>query len=181
MITPFSLSIAWMRIYLRELLAGKPDADCRRVADSELAITGKQFARCKLANGESLTIPVEGGASVLKRRNANPQLSGHGKWKREHLGAWNALYGKFPYFQYLMPEIEEVYSRYNTGDSLEQFNSALLNIVLDWIEAESVVDTLRNENCRKEFDLPQIEDDSLSVFNLLFREGKRSVFGLIWI
>lgn len=117
-----------------------------------------------------------GGASVLKRRGADPVLSEHGKWRREHLGAWNAAYGRTPFFPYLMPQIEEVYRR-SEGMTLGEFTAALLDVAVSWIEPEVLrADGEMIQAVRTETDVKV--DRSLSIFDAIFRLGKESAFAL---
>ncbi len=161
MVTPFSLTPDWVGAWLRG--ATPP------------AVEGKALAHCRLSTGR-LTVPVEGGASVLKRRGADPVLSEHGKWRREHLGAWNAAYGRTPFFPYLMPQIEEVYRR-SEGMTLGEFTAALLDVAVSWIEPEVLrADGEMIQAVRTETDVKV--DRSLSIFDAIFRLGKESAFAL---
>lgn len=171
--TPFGVTAQWLGAYFR--------TESKEAATRSCRISGKQFARALIESHSPtsrihtiLTIPVEGGASVLKNRGTNPILSEHGKWRREHLGAWHAAYGRTPFFEHLMPEIERVY-RDSTGITLEEFNSGLLNVALGWID-KSVV-------CSEEFELVKEEivikiKPELSIFDALFRLGKETAFGI---
>lgn len=161
MVTPFSLTPAWVGGALR----GAPD----------LRHVGKEAARCDIATGR-LTVPVVGGAAVLKCRDANPLLSEHGKWRREHLGAWNAAYGRTPYFTHLMPQIEEVYAD-SEGITLDEFSRRLLGVALRWLDPEALTatgDTI--EAVRRE--IRAKVDPRLSIFDAIFRLGRETVFAL---
>lgn len=169
MVTPLTVTPAWLRLWLGS--AGH-DAGAASLA---LGITGKEFARCRISTGV-LTVPVEGGAGILKRRNSDPVLSEHGKWRREHLGAWQTAYGRTPYFGHLMPEIAAVYE-ISAGMRLEEFNSRMLGVALGWIG------TLPAEADRRR--LAAVCDAAvkrvmpgLSIFDALFRLGKEAVFAL---
>lgn len=136
MVTPFGVTAEWVGVYLHSLRDGLGDEEARSAANHRCGVSGKLFARCAIATGV-LTVPVEGGGSVLKRRGADPVLSEHGKWRREHLGAWNAAYGRTPYYAHLMPEIEAVYAD-SEGLRMEDFNSRLLRVALGWLDMETV-------------------------------------------
>ena len=61
------------------------------------------------AGGERmLSVPVAGGA---RRQRLHPdpmaELSEHGDWRRVHIATVNALYGRTPYFEALMPAVEQ--------------------------------------------------------------------------
>lgn len=198
MVTPFAPSLNWVREYIRSLQEGSEPREASARASIAIGLKGKDYARCRIlaANGEEvLGIPVEGGSSQLKRRGADPHLSDHGKWVREHLGAWQAAYGKTPYYTYLMPELAEIYA--DTEDkSLEEFNREILKVALRWIEPFTEIKK-PNENS----DIPEKEESikekkeellklkiseisakvnaDLSIFDALFRLGKENLFALI--
>lgn len=141
-------------------------------ADSQSHIEGKSFSRLKLS-GLTLSVPVEGGAARLKHRDADPLISEHGKWRKEHLGAFSAIYGRTPYYEHLMPEIAEVYGQCQ-GWSLERFNASLLHIALRWTGL----------NCQKG-NMPHLPagvaeevlgkiDPEISIFDSIFRLGRET-------
>lgn len=176
MVTPFAPSAAWMAEMLRQEAEGQDSLQSRLAANRLCGIEGKDFARCEI-EGRRLTVPVEGGGSQLKRRLASPMLSEHGKWQREHLGAWNAAYGRTPFYPHLMPMLEEVYAEADGSMPLEEFNSRLLLAAIDWLDYQDVAaDRERLAdfiNAYKKRVAPQ-----LSIFDLIFRYGKDSVFAL---
>ncbi len=176
MVTPFCPPAVWVSEYLRATASGEPREEACRTANRAARISGKGFARCLITTG-GLTVPVEGGAGVLKRRDADPMLSEHGKWRREHLGAWQSAYGRTPYYAHLMPEIEAAYDG-SVGLSLECFNLRLLDVALGWIDFGALknadpelLTALRREREGK------IRAE-LSIFDLLFRLGREAVFAL---
>lgn len=173
MVTPFGPTAKWTGIYLRGLHSGLSDTEACIHANNEADVRGKEFARCRL-RGVTLTVPVSGGAHALKSGSANPVISEHGKWRREHEGALLAAYGKSPFFRHLMPEIEEIYSR-SEGMPLEEFNRSLLDAALGWIEPEALfspsMQAVREETRVK-------VDYDLSIFDVIFRLGKEGSFGL---
>lgn len=173
MVTPFCPTARWVSAYMTARLGGAGETDARLQADRIESVEGKAFAHCQLPEMR-LSVPVTGGASVLKRHTAEPVLSEHGKWRREHLGAWNAAYGRTPFFIHLMPQIAAVYN-HSEGITLERFNSELLQVALSWIDGEEL--TLRGEpydEVRKE--LKQKIDDSLSIFDAIFRLGRETTW-----
>lgn len=177
MVTPFTVSLGWLEIYRQSLRKGLSEHEARLAADKAEGIVGKTFARCRLDN-LTLTVPVEGGASVLKRRDANPILSEHGKWRREHLGAFDALYHRTPFYEHLMPEIEEVYVS-SEGLTLEEFNSRLLEIALRWLDIGDTGNTnaARFHEIRDRMRASIIP--GLSIFDAIFRLGKTTGLGMI--
>lgn len=176
MVTPFLPAAGWVSEYMNLISLGVSETEARSAATGKCGIAGKSFARCQIATGP-LTVPVEGGASRLKRKDANPLVSEHGKWRREHLGAINAAYGRTPYFIHLMPEIEEAYSD-TEGLTLEQFNSRLLDTVLIWINVEEFRGCRGEEFSRIRREASAKVDARLSILDPLFRLGKETVFAL---
>ena len=70
MVTPLTTTLRWVETYLDELSHGADEISARLGADRITEVSGKSFARLFLPD-TILTIPVEGGAAILKRRNAN--------------------------------------------------------------------------------------------------------------
>lgn len=171
MVTPFCVTAPWLEAYFNSLNEAVDETAARVYADRALALAGKSFARCQL-RGISLTIPVEGGASALKRRDASPMLSDHGKWRREHIGAFNAIYGRTPYFEHLMPQIRRVYDE-SEGISLEQFNSQLLQVALHWLDIGRHTEIKPHLQPVVKETKARI-DDHLSIFDSIFRLGKQT-------
>lgn len=149
--------------------------------------SGKEAARARIDGGLMLTVPIEGGASRLKRTpSADLPISAHGRWQEVHLGALKATYGRSPYFAYLFPEIEKVYREKGSG-TLNEFNEAIHSIALRWL-------SLDPEGIRVIRDAVKIDPDRIrtlgrerkkgidpdySILHLLFRLGKESLFVLL--
>ena len=113
----------------------------------------------------------------MKKKTANPVLSEHGKWRREHIGAINAAYGRTPFYAHLIAEIDAVYAG-SEGITLEDFNSRLTDVVFGWFDQGALTSTgdERIEKVRKEISAKLNED--LSIFDALFRLGREAVFAL---
>lgn len=145
----------------------------------------KDYIRSKLAGDIMLSVPIVGGNSILKRRDLridDVMISSHGDWQHKHLGAWQAVYGKTPYFQHLFPMLKEVYDNYSEG-SLLDFNNALFRIAVDFLELDTIEESVK----RLEKKNPELLDDlrretlekcdkDLTIFDSLFRLGKEAVF-----
>ena len=146
---------------------------------------GKELARVRIAGDRILSVPVEGGASILKRRagySRSIMISEHGAWRREHLGAWQALYGRAPFFTHLFPRIEHAYEAHSSA-SLEEFNDALWEIVMNFLDLGNNLPCLaelrlsnpgRVEDLHKEFSIKV--NENYSIFDALFRLGKNTLF-----
>ena len=146
---------------------------------------GKDLARTLIAGERMLSVPVEGGSARLKRTGIDPrdvQISDHGVWRREHLGAWNAVYGKTPFFAHLYPLIEEAYNAHSRG-SLAEFNGALWNVVADFLGLDSALESLdkmKMANAQRFFEIREEFATKVnlnySIFDALFRLGKNVLF-----
>lgn len=158
-----------------------PFAPSARWVVERSGVRGKDFARTRIEGG-MLGVPVEGGAQVLKRYGAEPMLSEHGKWRREHLGAWQAAYGRTPYFIHLMPEIEAVYRESELEAlTLEEFNERLLRVAERWLQWDETLEAaaMPAEASKPDFKAvaeamrEKIRWDH-SIFEALFRFGKET-------
>lgn len=157
----------------------------RILCGSDEHFGGKMLARTLIAGDRTLSVPVEGGGSRLKTSRqdilSSLLISDHGRWRQEHLGAWNAAYGRTPYFQHVFPRIEEVY-RLNSHGTLAEFNRALFGIVTDILPPDlreslrqmSVSDPLRLRELR-EYHTTKV-NLNYSIFDAIFRLGKNTIW-----
>ena len=154
---------------------------CRLLA-GETRFAETALRRTLIKGDRLLSVPVEGGKRALALED--PCLSDHGRWSEVHLGAWNAAYGKTPYFPYLFPQMEAVY-RNETLATLGEFNSALLGVVMDWLEPALLLPELERMNSLHPARFEEVEkyfetkvNYNYSIFDALFRLGKDTVFAL---
>ncbi len=111
-VVPYLASVRWYGEYFRALCDGSGEADARRIAGATLGLRPKEFCRTLLPTGVRLSVPLAGGASAAKHGLAKAELSGHGNWRHTHLGAIEAVMGRAPFFQHLMPVLRECLSEY---------------------------------------------------------------------
>lgn len=191
--TPYLASAGWYAQWLRGISAGMTDMDAQSVASKACCLKGKDFARCRIVgNGAEmmLSIPVEGGASRLKRLTensdsdkANIAMSEHGNWRHAHMGALQAVYGRTPYFPHIMPMLEEVYN--SVEKSLEIFNDMIHKVIVDIIfGADSPADIFDSIKRDKRFfdrgrELELNVSPDISVVALLMQHGKESLLPLL--
>lgn len=145
----------------------------------------KDHVRTQLAGGVVLTVPLTGGNSLLKHRDIDldqVMVSQHGDWQRRHLGAWQAIYGKTPYFPHLSPMIQEVYSRHSHG-TFTEFSRAMYAIVEDFLDFDAIQATAVRLNSNDTSRLADIREETLqkcdiglTIFDPLFRIGKNTVY-----
>lgn len=181
MVTPLTVTPAWLDAWFRASSRCSDRASWLEEALRAAPTAGKDFARLRLRD-VTLTIPVEGGSNALKRHNACPRISEHGKWRREHLGALDAVYRRTPFYAHLMPEFERIYSE-SEGKTLEEFNNDMLLLALRWLDvgdgalrsetqSESTGRTLLFTTIRHE--LTSKINPGISIFDAIFRLGKET-------
>ena len=187
-VVPFAASLEWYAAWWHARCKGLPDTESIAAANIAAGISGKDYARCRImANGNEiiLSMAIEGGAARLKRASLIPsaQLSDHGNWRHVHLGALEAAYGRTPYFQHLMPLINEVY---NTQEkTLIGFNTAFHHAVCSFLDIENlkdVEDIMPSKlSCTMKERGEEIANglgSGLSVIDSLMRLGKESILAL---
>ena len=158
--------------------------------DSILTLKGeyKNCIRTHLAEGVTLPVPLVGGNSILKHAHVDFErlmISDHGNWQRKHLGAWQAVYGKTPYYVHLFPKLENAYLHHSHG-KFTDFTETLMNAALDFLEIDSLRASAsemrklypgRFEHIREE--LLRSTDSSLTIFDSIFYHGKSTAFLLL--
>ncbi|MDE6342830.1 MAG: WbqC family protein [Muribaculaceae bacterium] len=154
-----------------------------------MSLQGRDYTRTLVgsnrAEGQVLTVPVEGGSSAVKRGPVSSlRVSGHGDWPRIHLGALEAAYGKEPYFAHLFPEIAEVIADY--PESLTELNGRLLGVMLSFAGYADEIEHLRSLRLRHPLRVAGIAgrleagcDISHSYLEPLFRFGRDAIFLLL--
>lgn len=153
-----------------------------RMLAGETRLSESALRRTLIKGERLLSVPVEGGKRALTLED--PRLSDHGRWREVHLGAWNATYGKTPYFSHLFPQMEAVY-RNEALATLGEFNSALLGVIMDWLEPGLLLPELERMKSLHPARFEEVEKDfetkvnyNYSIFDALFRLGKDTVFAL---
>lgn len=189
---PYMASAGWYRGYLQGRLAGADEAESRCLADAAAAMKRRDLARTVVAGAHGqpplqLSVPVEGGASSVKR--IPPQqwrISDHGRWRETHLGALNAAYGQTPFYLHLEPSLTDAIKGAYAGTPLADLSEKLHRIVLGILGDDAAIDALRRlrdtrrefaESLHTEFSAGLTYD--LSVFDVIFRKGPSAIFGLV--
>lgn len=127
---PYAASAVWYNAWLGAITSGLSDDDSIILANKKTFISGKALARTILISGKGerlmLSMAVEGGARQLRNIKDNSLifLSDHGNWRKNHLGAIEALYGKAPFYDYIIGELKPIYQN-NDLMTLSSFNSAI--------------------------------------------------------
>lgn len=133
---PLMPSSGWFGTYFNELRKGKSPKEATLKANEKTS--GRDFARFTIEaiKGEVMVLSaaVEGGARQLRSLDklVDLKLSDHGEWRRVHLRTLDACLGRKPYFPYLFPQLEKVYSDRQIL-TLQEFNIAIFKILYSFI------------------------------------------------
>lgn len=134
------------------------------------------------ATGERLlSVPVAGGAHAFRRHaTMDAPLSEHGDWRRVHLGAINAEYGRTPCFAHLYPAIERALdARHTTLRQVsEPLHSMVMSMLLPQRGCPEAMAALREEWLRRSGFFMEMARETephvcpdVSVLDLLMRHG----------
>lgn len=122
---PLAPSVGWYAHWLASFRDIHDDTRAIACANEMTGVSGKNLARCVIGTKESplmLSAALSGGSQILKKisRLDSIPLSDHGNWRHIHLGAFEAILGKTPFYIHYIPELREIYgARIAT---LEEFN-----------------------------------------------------------
>lgn len=181
---PFLPTLRWMALWLQRQAEGY---DYRQAVEkaNETASTSKEMARTMICSPEGerlmLTVPVVGGSKRLRSGkvflNTVP-LSDHGNWRHNHLGAFEACYGRAPYYSHLIPELINIYQK--EIFSLQEFNFAILKALSSFIMQDISVGDLKdifNSTLikRRGGELAPLTDPEISVIDPLMKFGKETL------
>ena len=177
---PFAPSASWYNSYLSRL-RGENNKSV-----SEEAMIVSHPNRCVIrdisGNRLTLTIPVEGGGRIL--RNVKDlrriKLSDHGNWRHVHLGAFDACYGRAPYYPYLINGLKEIYN--SPFETLHDFNHAIHRLIMTFLYGETDKSEIlkhRNNPIVKERgeELSEEIEPDISLLDPLMNLGRET---LIW-
>lgn len=190
MTPPYLASAAAASRWMSARLAGANDSEAWQRAMA--GCKPRDFARALVggAHGQGpvlLSVAIEGGSSVVKRgRPEEWRLSGHGNWRRLHLGAIEAAYGSTPYFIHLYPILKEVYSSVADGQYFSDLSAALNSAAMNFINAESLIPELQRlqQNRQDIFLHPtnknfSVENYDFAFIDVIFKKGPESIFTLL--
>ncbi|MDE6559323.1 MAG: WbqC family protein [Muribaculaceae bacterium] len=190
MILPYLPSTAMMRGYVRQRLEG--DSRIRVWRGLLGSLRPRDLTRREIAGAHGqrpvlLTVPIKGGAGIVKR--GHPEcwtLSDHGRWRMMHLGAMEAAYGAAPYFDHFYPAIRSVITEAHEGMPVADFTSRLYTSLEDILGLESIIEYLRNMNDAEyqrvmvyAREKTVVEYADLSFLDVIFRKGLESIFTLL--
>ena len=186
MFPPYLASGAWYSRWLASI-SENPDTNLA-VATANIDENARDFSRCAIqcpGHGRMLlTIPIEGGGKTL--RNTNKMglafLSNHGNWRKKHLAAIEAAYGKKPYFNHFFPLLKQVFD--NTQiDSLKEFNLSIHAICASFLLGSlpyGAIKIINSDNHLKERSKEiaiQIKTD-VTIIDPLMNLGPEAILGI---
>ena len=185
---PVAPSVAWYAAFIRAFANTFDEDKAIQAANARLS-SPKEFGRYLFRNthGDILvqSMAVEGGGRQLRSfdKIAGLRLSDHGLWRKNHLGALQALLGKKPFYRHIERALHDVYSN-SELDTLKEFNMAIFRLInsflMENIEvtelsqyAEVPVVKARGQEIAEEM------GKDVSVLQALMSYGKETLLGLL--
>lgn len=185
---PFLPSALWYAEWMDAISHGASFTEACAKASILSGCKGKDVARCLLpGHGEETSlmgVPLEGGAGQLKNHSckvAAIQLSNHGNWRHNHLSTLEALYGRTPFFQHLMPLLRERYVfNAERAASLSGFNLRLHEAITGFIgDVPELSQILSSETLHERGEeVAAGINPRLSIIDPLMRYGREAVLAL---
>lgn len=172
-VPPYTPSLGWYEEWFCLISAGKTDDEAIEGANRQCRVAGKDFARSSIGGSDNpmlLSVAIDGGSTRLKKSGAErfAKISGHGNWPHLHLGALEAVYGRAPYYQYIMPGIRRLLE--NVPSYLSEFNRQLHLYLSSFLQPDAnivMTDALKERREEMGKDI----DKSLSIIDALMRFG----------
>lgn len=190
-VPPYAAPAKWYVAWLKKLLDGHPDSTAIGLANEETRLSGKDYARCRLhpPEGETLllSMAIEGGNRQLRSGNTEGvRLSEHDNWRKNHLGAIAAIYGRSPYFDHisnlLFPVVSNLEYIY-----MQDLNKEIHRKVVRFLLGEISLSRLNNP-CDQNVvirergkEIAAIIKSEISIIDSLMRHGQETLLGLMVI
>lgn len=184
---PFYGPGAWWRFFLGCRLEGLPEDESVSKANRLSGLRARDWMRLRLSNGAILTLPVEGGASALKNRDATTwRLAGEaGRESRKAEATLATLYGRLPYFSLL----HHVTGGRKEGEAASEVCLEAFRCVNETLglSDENLLKGLREAMASGDRRLRDVVreagkiygSDSTTILELLFRAGPDAIFALL--
>jgi len=180
-VVPYFPSARWYASWLCARINGMPDNDAINAANQTTAASGKDFARCRIAGRDRhtlLSVAVEGGANRLRNPDApaHAVISMHGNWPHTHLGAMEAIYGRTPYYQHIMPELRDILL--TPTETLAELSSSLHKALSGFlpVPVREGHTTALADRC---LEVASLINPGLSILDPLMRLGPETSLGLL--
>ncbi len=170
--TPYLPSVEWYRQWLRHQL-NSAEPEPRLPAHFNRAQIIAPFGT------QTLTVPIEGGRRLISAsRYPSLRLSEHGDWRHTHWLTINTAYGSSPYFHYIEPLFEPIYSRRFT--LLSELCEALHSAVVRAASLPEAINYLKaNPEAPLKGEPLALPSATLSILHLLCQKGPESIFTLL--
>lgn len=184
-VPPYAASLGWYGRWFQLRMAGMTDDEAIFEANRQCDIKGKAFARTCVGDAKVplvLSVAVEGSSSRLKRRGMEKgiKLSLHGNWPHTHLGGLEALYGRCPYYQHIIPGLRKVYT--NLPATLRDFNLSVHRWFTTFLQTDfrflypeseqpAMDPDLTHRVLRRGEEIASMLSEELSVIDALMRFG----------
>ena len=184
-------SLWWAKFF--QSLGNSPDSSLtleEGIARANASLpSSRDFARYALldikGNPVSLSVPLVGGGRRLRNVNAltELQLSEHGDWRRNHLGALEACLGRKPFFRYFEHHIREAYLNPDLI-LLKDFNFAIFRVILSFLlggmQLSDVVRNKDNTLCRlRGVEISQLLIPEISAIYPVAEFGSEALLGFL--
>lgn len=190
---PYLASLALYRRWIRLRLEGLADDEAWHSIACEMPRAGRrEMARTVVAGARGqeavrLPLPVEGGASVLKRgRPEEWRVSLHGRWPAVHLGAIEAAYGATPFYQHVIPLLREEIAGVAAGDSFAGLTRRLHGVIAGVLDVERLLPALHRLQSESPDRLATLAREKscdayadISVIDVIFKKGPEAIFTLL--
>lgn len=184
---PYFASAEWYGVYFRSICAGEEECDARRMANDSCCRRPRDVCRTLMAADSRLSLPLEGGASVVKRGISPMILSGHGNWRHTHLGALDAILGRTPFHRHLMPAIREIFDKYgDPGSPLPDLTERLHMLLIDFLALHEAAEVWKNLSAvqreaieRRAGELAALVNPAESMMSAAMRIGREAIFPLL--
>lgn len=185
---PYLASAGWYNRWLGAMKVYGDDETAIKQANCFIK-DGRILSRTRIRNSGGddiiLSIAIQGGSRQLRSLHLNNVfwLSAHGDWRKNHISAIEAAYGKKPFFSHVFNKLKDCFTVNNEDNSLQTFNLALHNVIkkllLGNIGIENIVsleDNLRVIERGKE--LANEIDEEISVIDALMQLGPEAILGI---
>lgn len=189
MFPPYAATVEWYVEWLKNRINGSSTGSIA-VANKKCCVGGKDYSRTWLLTGKGeklmLSMALEGGSGRLKNIDSFEEirLSNHGNWRKNHLGAIEAVYRKAPFYDFIIDELQEVYNNYEL-ETLASFNGAIHDCVVKSLTGGIYSDALNNLGeknvviIERGAEIAGHTDPTVSIIDPLMRFGPETLLMLI--
>lgn len=180
-VVPYVPSLRWYAYWFGCRCRGMSEDEARMYANRECRICGKDFARMLIPSVSGpmlLSVAVEGGASKLKRTGSEGRvlLSLHGNWPHVHLGAIDAVYGRTPYYQHIIPGLREILD--TLPGRLKDLNNRMHIWLTSFLQPDPDIN-IEKAVLQRGLEISRHLDPDMSVIDALMRFGPETNLVLI--